>query len=465
MITNIIILFFLLQLTQSNEIKTSTNVTEGTCGTTCQFKFLNESKTLQITGKNRMTVFASPEVVPWHSYREEIENVTISNEITSIGPYSFSNCTKLSSITLPSEIDLIENYAFYNCTSIGKLSFPQKLKTISKYSFAFSSIQIENQFDKLSSIFEYAFYQCSKLTEIVIGNSELRISNYAFGNCVNVQKITTDVTCFYISPDAFDGCTGVKSLHFTMSNSGAFSNFNPDRIPWRNMGNHVTSITFVDTVTSISQYLFSNFTKIQSITFPSYLFSLSDYSFYNCTSLKEIILPTKMNFIGKYCFSHCSSVETIVIGNKMKEVRSMAFSYLTSLKTIRFVDSNEMKPVVCPTDAFQGTPLKNVTIQNYPPKIGFCKLSQFTDTTQNNSTSNKPTKNPDDEGSIVPAIVCCVVAFLFMIFVVFLIGLYIWCLKKKAPGMIQNNSNYNNSNVQMENENYVEEEVDMSKVN
>ena len=49
---------------------------------------------------------------------ELVTDVVLSNDITSIGAYTFYGCDSLSSITIPDSVVLIDSYAFYSCSSL-----------------------------------------------------------------------------------------------------------------------------------------------------------------------------------------------------------------------------------------------------------------------------------------------------------------------------------------------------------
>ena len=43
--------------------------------------------------------------------------------LTTLGDYSFRNCSSLKGITIPSSVVCIGKYAFYNCNSLGTVAF------------------------------------------------------------------------------------------------------------------------------------------------------------------------------------------------------------------------------------------------------------------------------------------------------------------------------------------------------
>ncbi|MBO5060224.1 MAG: leucine-rich repeat domain-containing protein [Clostridia bacterium] len=54
----------------------------------------------------------------YNFYLCKISNITIPNNVTSIEPYAFCNCTQLTSITIPDSVTVIGDSAFYNCSSL-----------------------------------------------------------------------------------------------------------------------------------------------------------------------------------------------------------------------------------------------------------------------------------------------------------------------------------------------------------
>ena len=100
------------------------------------------------------------------SYNVKI--VVISDGVTSIGDYAFSNCETLTSITIPDSVTSIGNGAFYKCTSLT------------------TSITIP---DSVTSIGEYAFCKCTSLTSITIPYGVTSIGYYAFFGWTDKQTI------------------------------------------------------------------------------------------------------------------------------------------------------------------------------------------------------------------------------------------------------------------------------------
>ena len=96
-----------------------------------------------------------------------IKSIIISNDITSIGAYAFSNCQELVSVSIPNSVTFIGNYAFYVCSNLVSVSIP----------------------NSVPSIEDGVFSHCSKLASITIPNSVASITNYAFYGCTSLKSI------------------------------------------------------------------------------------------------------------------------------------------------------------------------------------------------------------------------------------------------------------------------------------
>ena len=64
-------------------------VTSGQCGDNLTWSYNTETKTLTISGTGDMYGYSSNDAVPWYQYRSSIKNVSIGNNVTSIGNWAF----------------------------------------------------------------------------------------------------------------------------------------------------------------------------------------------------------------------------------------------------------------------------------------------------------------------------------------------------------------------------------------
>ena len=145
----------------------------GACGDGVTYTYTASTKTLEITftgsgtDTGAMTDYSN-NGAPWHSYRADIQTLTIGNGVASIGTYAFYGCSSLTgSLTIPNSVISIGTYAFYGCSSLtGSL-------TIS---------------GSMTSIGNSAFEECSGFTgSLTIPNSVTSIGGAAFRGCSGSQ--------------------------------------------------------------------------------------------------------------------------------------------------------------------------------------------------------------------------------------------------------------------------------------
>ena len=80
---------------------------------------------------------------------------------TTIAPYAFSTCKKLTSIVLPKGIEVIPEGAFQGCWGLLKINLPQGLKKIGKRAFNGTIIQKMNMPTTMEFIDDEAFINTS----------------------------------------------------------------------------------------------------------------------------------------------------------------------------------------------------------------------------------------------------------------------------------------------------------------
>ena len=162
--------------------------------------------------------------------------------------------------------------------------------------------------DDVTSIGDYAFFNCSGLKEIKIPDSVTRIGVYALCGCSGLISIQIPESVTSIGQSAFLCCSGL------------------------------TSIEIPDSVTSIGDSAFSGCSSLQSIVIPESVTSIGDGAFAACSSLESIEIPKGVTSIGFAAFGGCSGLTSIEIPERVTSIGDRAFRGCSSLQSIVFPD-------------------------------------------------------------------------------------------------------------------------------
>ena len=103
---------------------------------------------------------------------------------------NLNNVIGVGIITFDGNVTSIGDWAFYECRSLISITIP----------------------DSVTSIGNLAFDSCSGLTSTTIPDSVTSIGDYAFSNCSGLTSITIPDSVTNIGSDAFSGCSGLTSI-------------------------------------------------------------------------------------------------------------------------------------------------------------------------------------------------------------------------------------------------------------
>ena len=320
---------------------------------------------------------------------------TVSNGEVSLGGGSYSSTavppSTSGAITIPSSIKglpvtSIGNYAFYNCNKMTGVMIPNSVTVIGSFAFSgcsrLTGVTIPNS---VTNIGNSAFSNCSGLTSVTIPNSVTSIEGYTFESCLGLKSVTIPDGVTSIGTDAFSGCNnqlfdtttipGVKlvdgwAVDFTSQLSGYI-----DLTSIRGIGHYafsgcsgLTSVTLPVRVTSIADWSFSSCSRLTSVMIPNGVTSIGSSSFSSCSSLTSVTIPNSVTNIGFSAFNNCSGLISIWIPDSVKSIGNYAFYGCSGLTGVTIPNS----VTSIGTSAFEGcSSLTSMMIPNSITSIGW----------------------------------------------------------------------------------------------
>ncbi len=245
--------------------------------------------------------------------------------------------------------------AFFECKKITYIVIPDSVTKIDSSAFGnctgLTDILIP---DSVTRIEEWTFNGCTSLENFMIGNGVTYIGNYAFNGCTKLSFFdTNNVT--HIGDYAFKGCTGLTNVLISSSvtsiGSRAFNNCTgltfitiPDNVTTIESGafagcTNLKNVKIGKGITSINPYMFSDCTILTSITIPNNITYLGSNVFYNCTGLTTITIPDSVLELGESIFANCTSLYKVSLPESLTNIGRKAFEGCNSLKTIKLPNS------------------------------------------------------------------------------------------------------------------------------
>ena len=228
-----------------------------------------------------------------------LTSVVIGDSVTSIGVLAFAGCYKLVEVINHSTLDIqagTSNYGYigYRAKEVhkgeskivnqkGYLFYPyQGVNYLLGYTGNKTDLILPKNYKRETyEIYQYAFYNCDRLTSVVIPDSVTSIGNQAFYGCGSLISVVTPDSVTSIGEEAFCACDSL------------------------------TSVVIPDSVTSIGYSAFAGCTGLTSVVIGDSVTSIGEEAFSSCFSLTSVVIPDSVTSIGRYAFSSCYRLENI----------------------------------------------------------------------------------------------------------------------------------------------------------
>lgn len=191
-----------------------------------------------------------------------------------------------------------------------------------------SFIYLDETFS-VTSIGQFAFYNCPGLTSVTIGNNVTSIGEGAFWGCSNMASIEFPNSVMCIGSNAFLETAWYNNQPYGLVYAGLVVHSYKGLMP------NNTSVVLKENTKGIAASAFFHCSNLTSIDIPENVTNIGNNAFNGCTGLTSIKISDGVTSIGESAFSHCSGLTSVDIPNSIESIGERAFESCTCLTSIK----------------------------------------------------------------------------------------------------------------------------------
>ena len=280
--------------------------------------------------------------------------ILLPSTITSLYGSCFKDCYNFdfekAKLTL-NNYSYIGDYAFCNCSKLTDINnLNSMVKSI--YAFTFYGTGIYNaDLPYVTHIYNNAFEKCFNLSYVSIPNCSY-VADYAFSNCTELIKCDLGNKLTSLPVGLFMGCTKLEEFNIPASIS-----YIPSSTFYKT---NISSINIPSSVQSMYSYAFAKCTNLTYVNTNNVL-SIGASAFNGCSNLSIAILP-KAQRLYRYAFANCTHLKAIFMPN-ISTLYSNVFNTCANLSIICI--TNNYIPTLSSMDWFSNTPIITSSYLSY----------------------------------------------------------------------------------------------------
>lgn len=255
-------------------------------------------------------------------------------DVKHVGYGAFAFCNSCTDIVLPDTIEYMGRGLFHGCSSLERITIPYLL---SKFIEFFGNPTTDGLFlnkDYIpASLYSISilrgdisndyFYNCSNLTEIILGDGVELIGSGAFSECLNLINVYFSSGLTKVEYGAFDRCSNLGNVYY----NGTIED-------WCNIdfGNEFSNpMKFAKNF-----YLYNSdntYELIENIKMKK-VSKIGAYQFYGFEQLKSFEID-EVKEIGQYAFADCIKLVSLEIPDSVEKINTGIFSGCVCLNYLK----------------------------------------------------------------------------------------------------------------------------------
>lgn len=268
-----------------------------------------------------------------------ITKATISNA-GYIGGNAFRDCASLENLTIGEDVTSLGSYAFNGCKGLKEVKIPNKVSSLGAYCFAYNSL----------------------LANIDLGGGVQTIGKGCFASC-SMASISIPASVVSIGDSAFAGCTVLadviikdRTTELALGSNGKKPLFKDCPLDSVYIGGDIS----YDSSSGGGYSPFYRNTSLRSVVITGLEEEVPDNEFYGCTNLRNVSIGSNVKKIGKWAFSGCSNLDYFSFGKSVESIGEEAFSDCVNMTRLI---SHAQTPPACGTQALDDINKWNCKLQ------------------------------------------------------------------------------------------------------
>lgn len=292
----------------------------------------------------------------------------------------------IKSVEIQKGVTSVGDYAFYNCPQLSEITFASTVKHLGSMSFALCEGLTELTLpDTIKTAGEQTFYQCPRLETVTLSAGMKEIPMQMFVGCTGLKTVHIPEGVETIGDSAFHTCPKLQEVNIpgsvTALKPGCFaSSFDPEakvsftipetvkEVGWASFENTgLREVIWNARTEKVEAAMFNLSCYLENVEFCDSATSFAEWTFHDCNNLKTVKLPANLQSVGDDTFWNCISLNGVVLPDTLTVISRNMFGACGSLASITIPDSVTSIDV----NAFQGCrSLKQITIPASVEKVG-----------------------------------------------------------------------------------------------